>query len=94
MKYRFLYFLFITTVIFAACDNTKHLAPGQNLYIGSELKVKADPAISKKKRKALESDMKTLIRPKPNSKILGIRLKLTLYNLVDTPKGKGLRYLG
>lgn len=94
MNHRFLYcFVLFTLVVFAACDNTKHLAPGQNLYIGSDVKVKANPAISKKRQKALESDMSSLIRPKPNSKILGIRLKLTLYNSVDTPKGKGLRYL-
>ena len=94
MKYRFLYFFGITTILlFAACDNTKHLAAGQELYVGSEIKVKADPKISKSRRKALESDMASLIRPKPNSKILGVRLKLSLYNSVDTPKGKGLRYL-
>ncbi len=93
MKNRFLYFFgLIAVVFFAACDNTKHLAPGQNLYVGAELKVKADPKISKSRAKALESDMKSLIRPKPNSKILGVRLKLSLYNSVDTPKGKGLRY--
>ncbi len=94
MKYRFLYFLGgMMIMLFAACDNTKYLAAGQDLYVGSELKVKADPPVSKSKRKALESDMKSLIRPKPNSKILGIRLKLALYNSVDTPRGKGLRYL-
>ena len=94
MNYRLIYFLCGTAVLFlAACDNTKYLAPGQDLYVGAKLNVKAEPPISKKKKKALESDMKSLIRPKPNSTILGIRLKLTFYNMVDTPKGKGLRYL-
>lgn len=93
MKYRLLYCIGILTgLLLASCDNTKHLAPGQSLYIGSSVKVKADPKISKSRRKALESDMSSLIRPKPNSKILGVRLKLSLYNSVDTPKGKGLRY--
>lgn len=94
MNDRFLYFLSLVSIIsLAACDNTKHLAAGQDLYVGSELKVKANPDLPKKKKKALESDMASLIRPKPNSKILGARVKLTLYNSVDTPKGKGLRYL-
>ncbi len=94
MKYRFLYFFSVVIMLlFAACDNTKHLAAGQDLYVGSKLEVKADPKLPKKKKKALESDMTSLIRPKPNSKILGARVKLTLYNSVDTPRGKGLRYL-
>lgn len=93
MKERVLYFLCSATIVcLAACDNTKHLAPGQNLYVGSDVKVRSDTKISKQQKKALESDMSSLIRPKPNSKILGVRFKLTMYNLVDTPKGKGLRY--
>ena len=94
MKNKVLYCLSLIVMVWlAACDNTKHLAPGQDLYIGSNVKIKATPPISKKRKKVLESDMQSLIRPKPNSKILGIRLKLTLYNMVDTPRGKGLRYL-
>lgn len=80
-------------VLLAACDNTKHLADGQNLYTGSKVNVKSDPKVGKKTRKALESEMQTLLRPAPNGKILGARVKLALYNSVDTPKGKGLRYL-
>ena len=93
MNDKFLYFLgLVCTIFFVACDNTKYLAAGQDLYVGSEMKIKATPDLPKKQKKALESEMASLIRPKPNSKILGIRLKLTFYNLVDTPKGKGLRY--
>ncbi len=94
MNYRLTHLIgLLVIVFFAACDNTKYLADGQNLYVGANVKVKADPSLPKKKRKALESEMTSLIRPKPNSKILGMRIKLSLYNSVDTPKGKGLRYL-
>ena len=69
------------------------LQPTKNLFVGAKVNMKADPKIKKKNSKALASEMSSLIRPKPNSKILGARVKLALYNSVDTPKGKGLRYL-
>lgn len=80
-------------VLLAACDNTKYLPQGTNLFVGSKVNIKADPAIKKKASKALAGNLKSLVRPKPNSTILGARVKLTFYNMVDTPKGKGLRYL-
>lgn len=93
MNYRLIYFLITgITLMLGACNNTKHLAPGQNLFVGADVKIKADPQIDKKTRKALASEMHDLVRPEPNSKILGMRIKLSLYNMVDTPKGKGLRY--
>src|SRR5689334_2538598 len=95
MSYRLIYFLMITGMMLtlAACDNTKYLPAGTNLFVGAKVNIKADPKVKKKENKALAGEMKGLIRPKPNSKILGARVKLALYNSVDTPKGKGLRYL-
>ncbi|HXH98988.1 MAG TPA: BamA/TamA family outer membrane protein [Sphingobacteriaceae bacterium] len=36
--------------------------------------------------KAIKSDLSGLIRPRPNSKILGMRVKLWFYNILGTPK--------
>ena len=80
-------------MLFTACDNTKYLPQGTNLFVGAKVNIKAEPAIKKKVSKSLSGDLHDLVRPKPNSKILGMRIKLSLYNSVDTPKGKGLRYL-
>lgn len=80
-------------LLLASCDNTKYLPQGTNLFVGSKVNIKADPAVKRKISKGLSGDLQGLVRPKPNSKILGARVKLSLYNSVDTPKGKGLRYL-
>ena len=46
-----------------------------------------------KKEKTLENELKGLVRPKPNTKLLGIPYKLMFYILIDTvPKKKGLKH--
>lgn len=86
--------LFGLIILFiASCNNTKYLAANQNLFIGSTSKVKSTAKISKSERKSLVAQMQSLVRPKPNSTILGIRFKLTVFNLVKEPKKKkGLKY--
>ncbi|MGI8951160.1 MAG: BamA/TamA family outer membrane protein [Chitinophagaceae bacterium] len=80
-------------IFFTACSNTKYLAPGQNLYVGSEVKIHTTAKISKGDKKDLSSELNGLTRPKPNSKILGMRIKLLAYNLAGTPKKKkGIRH--
>ena len=62
------------------------------LYVGGEVKVK-DTIMSRKQRKALEKELEPLLRPKPNSKILGLRPKLWIYNIAGEPKkDRGFRY--
>ncbi len=86
-----LYFVFLI-LFFSACSSTKYLAADQNLYIGSKIKFRDTPSISKNKKKDIKADLQSLIRPKPNSSILGIRFKLWAYNVAGTPTGHGLRY--
>ena len=66
-------------VIVASCSNTKKLGANQNLFIGSSEKIKSTEKISSSKRKTLESEMHDLVRPKPNSTVLGVRFKLTVF---------------
>ena len=80
-------------VLFYSCSETKSLEEGQYLYDGAKINIKADPALSRKNAKALKTELDGLLRPKPNGSFLGIRVKLLLYNMAGTPKGKGLRYL-
>jgi outer membrane protein assembly factor BamA len=79
--------------LFSSCSNTRHLAANQALFIGSTEKIKSAEKISKAKRKDLEEEAHALVRPKPNTKVLGVRFKLTVYNMVKEPKKpKGLKY--
>src|SRR5882724_1599622 len=89
---KWIYFACITAAL-VACNETKHVQPGQYLYVGSDVKIKSSVEISKKKKNQLSSEPKDLIRPKQNSKFLGIRFKLWFYNIAGSPKGKGFRYL-
>jgi outer membrane protein assembly factor BamA len=89
---RFTLFGLIVMMI-ASCDNTKHLGANQNLFIGSSEKIKSTEKISAGDRKDLEEEMHALVRPKPNTSILGVRFKLTVFNMFKEPKKKkGLIY--
>jgi outer membrane protein insertion porin family len=79
-------------LIFSACSNTKHLKPGQNLYVGAEVNINPDPSVRIDNQKDVKNTLLTKTRPRPNKKILGIRFKLGMYNLVGEPKKpKGIR---
>ena len=76
----------------SGCSNTKYLADGELLYTGGNVSVK-DSLLSKKERKKIKNELQALVRPKPNSKILGLRPKLYIYNLAGEPKKeKGIRH--
>ena len=90
-KPHFLYILFLA--LFAtSCSNTRYLPEGELLYTGAKVKIEGNET-SNKENKALKTALKNIVRPKPNSSILGLRPKLYVYNIVGTPKKeKGLRY--
>ena len=82
-------FLFLIISI-TSCSNTRLLPQGEALYTGASVKIKDD--ISKKNKSTLESDLAGLTRPKPNSKFLGMRLKLSFFNLAgNSNKGGFIR---
>lgn len=63
--------------IISSCGVKKFIPEGEQLYTGTTLVLQAD--FSKKEKKQLQGDLEGLIRPKPNSKILGIRFGLWSY---------------
>ncbi|TSD63239.1 BamA/TamA family outer membrane protein [Inquilinus sp. KBS0705] len=79
-------YLLLVAVLLSACSTTKFLPKGEKLYTGGTVKIQ-DKAISSGDAKALSSEMKALIRPKPNSSILGMRIKLWLYYKTRARKG-------
>jgi outer membrane protein insertion porin family len=84
-KYYLIFFL-ISSLFWAGCSNTKHLPPNEKLYTGAIVKVSGASTVREKK--VLDEDMEGLTRPKPNSKILGMRIKLSIYNLFRNKKPK------
>lgn len=87
-----LYYLFGILLFTTSCSNTKYLKEGELLYVGGSVKVEGKE-IPRKERKALKKELEDLLRPKPNSSILGLRPKLYFYNIAGTPKkDKGFRH--
>jgi outer membrane protein insertion porin family len=86
-------YILIFSLILSACSTTKYLKPGQKLYTGGEVQF-ADTAgnVTTKDAKAMSEELTGLLRPKPNSKILGMRVKLWLYDKTQTTKKKGFRH--
>ena len=80
--------LYILILLLASCSNTKNLPAGDALYTGATVKIK-DKDISSKMKKTLQEDLGKITRPKPNRKLLGIRFKLTFFNLAGDPNKKG-----
>ena len=70
-----------------SCNNTKYLPKNESLYIGAKINVKA-PELKKGQRKAIKTQLAALTRPKPNTRILGLRPKLWLWNIGGNPKKK------
>ncbi len=85
------YSIITLMVLGSACSTTKYLAPGQKLYTGATVKV-ADKDIKKSDASAISSEMENLLRPKPNGSILGLRVKLYIYEKTKTNKQKGLKH--
>ena len=84
-------YLLIIAVFLNACSNTKYLTGNQKLYVGGKVNI-VNKNLSKNEKKDLSSELGALLRPKPNSTILGLRPKLYIYNITKTSKKKGLKH--
>src|ERR1700756_4518533 len=86
-------YIFILSFVLTACSTTKYLAPNQKLYGGGAVKF-ADTAgnVTAKDAKGMSDELTDLLRPHPNSKILGMRVKLWIYYKTKTTKKKGFRH--
>lgn len=90
MNRRLIYIMLVIAAAAATtgCNITKSVPDGDALYTGATVKIE-DSVLSSKKKKSMRSDLASLVRPKPNKKILGIRFKLAMYNLAGNPKKEG-----
>lgn len=65
--------IFVLCIAIAGC--APKLPPGENLFVGSTVKIEG-AAKGAREKKALRSELASLVRPRPNSTFLGIRFKL------------------
>src|SRR3982751_3447001 len=85
MKMKLYLILFISaSFCWAACSNTRHLPANDKLYTGATVTVSGVSAA--RERKTLKSDLTGLTRPKPNTKLLGMPVKLSIYNMFRKKK--------
>jgi outer membrane protein assembly factor BamA len=88
-----IFLIILSCFVIAACSNTKYLKPGQILYSGAEVKINPDSSHRIDDQKEVKSTLLVKTRPKPNTKILGLRYKLWVYNAAgETKKPKGIRH--
>ncbi|HEY4209203.1 MAG TPA: BamA/TamA family outer membrane protein [Puia sp.] len=79
-------------VLLAACNETKHLSEGQNLYVANKIKTKTTD-VRKGRAKSVARELGGLLRPRLNSKILGVRFRLWVFNIAGTTKkDKGFKH--
>ncbi|WP_235048343.1 translocation and assembly module lipoprotein TamL [Arcticibacter svalbardensis] len=86
------YFLILCVAFLAACNVTKNVPEGDFLYTGAKVKIE-DKDVKKKDKKILEPDLTSLLRPKPNMSILGIRPKIWIYNITRNAKKGPLKWI-
>ena len=78
--------LAVTGFFITSCSSTRHLPPNEKLYTGANVNVTGTSTVREKK--VLTEDLGGLTRPKPNTKFLGLRIKLSIYNLFRKKKRK------
>ncbi|WP_337043457.1 translocation and assembly module lipoprotein TamL [Emticicia sp. 17c] len=80
------YILLLSMIGLWSCSVTKHIPAGESLYTGAEVKIQADTLITKAQSKQVQGQVEEIIRPKPNSTILGFPYKVWFYYLFGEPK--------
>ena len=87
----YIYIIAFCALLISSCSNTRHLPAGESLFVGSKVHIQDDEA-TKKERKILQNDLVGVVRPKPNRKFLGMRVRLRLYEFAgSSKKNKGLK---
>ena len=88
----YLFFVVIVIVLSAGCSATKKVPANDALYTGASFKLENSKA-DKKQNKVLKTDLQGLLRPKPNSQILGVPFKLLIYNMAGKKNNFVNRFL-
>lgn len=76
-------------IFFCSCNITRNIPANDALYTGAKVTIK-DKDNEKKIKKQLEEDLSKLTRPRPNTKFLGMHMKLGIYNFFGPSRKKGV----
>jgi outer membrane protein assembly factor BamA len=77
----------------ASCHESKYLTANQTLYTANKTQVRSSAPMKNKEQKKWSGEMQGYLRPKLNSTILGLRVKLWIYNIAGTTtKTKGFKH--
>lgn len=80
-------------IALVSCHESKYLTGTQTLYTANKTQVQSSAPMKKKEQRQWSEDMEGYLRPKLNSKFLGFRLKLWIYNIAGkTNKTKGFKH--
>ncbi|MGV3508488.1 MAG: BamA/TamA family outer membrane protein [Sphingobacteriaceae bacterium] len=79
----------LITFLFASCSAVKTVPEGDYLYLGAKVNIEDTNNSKRKETKALAGELEGVIRPRPNSRFLGIPFKLWIYNFWGNPNKEG-----
>jgi len=88
MRQALFFLCMISALAWSGCGSTKSVPANDKLYTGATVTLKG--VANTREKRALKEDLDGLTRPKPNSKFLGMRLKLGIYNMFYKAKPKSL----
>lgn len=88
------YLLILICILYSACSGTRHLPPGEKLYVGAKVKLISADKLKKRKKQFIKNNAEAVLRPKPNKTFLGMRPKIWIYNSAGKdPKSKFRKWL-
>lgn len=74
----------------ASCSGLRFVPEGEKLYTGSKVIIKPPTSEKVNNQSALQTELESVVRPKPNASILGLRPKLYFWHMgVGKTKGLG-----
>ena len=81
----------IAAIVLVSCTGLKHATPERPLFAGFDVEWEQAPV---EHRKRITHELEKVVRPAPNTSILGLRPTVALHNAIKEPrKPKGLRNL-
>ncbi|MCF2444325.1 outer membrane protein assembly factor [Dyadobacter sp. CY345] len=80
--------ILVICILLGSCSVRKYVPAGQSLYVGNSVKVIPD-SLSKPKVGELATSLEAIIKPPPNSTLLGFPWKVWFYYWIGEPKDEG-----